>query len=116
MKQKIIIFCLLITCTLANAQQNYDASLIPKELLPHASAVIRDKEETVQVEGLDNTIYHIKEAVTVLNKNGDDIAHIVIEHDKSTVIKYIKGFIYNGFGKQTGKFSESDFEDASAWD
>ncbi len=28
----------------------------------------------------------------------------------------MKGIIYNQFGKQTGKFSESDFEDANAWD
>jgi len=101
---------------MANAQQNYDASLIPKELLPYAGAVIRDKDESVEVEGLENTIYHIKEAITILNKNGDDLAHIDIEHDKSALIKYVKGAIFNEFGKQTGKFNESDFEDYSAWD
>jgi len=116
MRSIIIAFFLLVTSVIANAQQNYDASLIPKELLPYASAVIRDKQESVQVEGLDNTIYHIKEAVTILNKNGDDLAHIVIAHDKSTVIKYVKGAIYNEFGKQTGKFNEGNFDDYSAWD
>jgi len=114
MKLIIITFCLLLFGLFAKAQQNYDASLIPKELLPYASAVIRDKEENVQVNDLDNTTYHIKEAITVLNKNGDDIAHIVVEHDKSTIIKYIKGSVYNAFGKQIGKFSESDFDDVSA--
>jgi len=114
MKLTVITFCLLLSGLLARAQQNYDASLIPKELLPYASAVIRDREESVQVNDLDNTIYHIKEAITVLNKNGDDIAHIVVEHDKSTIIKYIKGSVYNSFGKQIGKFSEGDFDDVSA--
>ncbi len=112
----ILTFCLLGITIAANAQQNYDASLIPKDLLPYASAVIRNREETVEVKDLDNTIYHIKEAITVLNKNGDDIAHIVVEHDKSTVIKFIKGAVYNEYGKQTGKFSESDFDDVSAAD
>jgi len=113
MRSIIITFCLIITCTLTNAQQNYDVSLIPKELLPYASAVIRDEEEIVTIEDLNNTLYYKKEAITVLNKNGDDIAHIVVEHDKSKVIRYIKGSVYNAFGKQTGKFSESDFDDIS---
>ena len=115
MKSTTIIFCLLLACFITKAQ-NYDASLIPKELLPYASAVIRDKEETVEVNDLDNTTYHIKEAVTILNKNGDDMARLEIEHDKSMVIKYVKGLIYNQFGKPIGKFSESDFDDASGWD
>ena len=114
MKLTIITFCLLLFGLVAKAQQNYDASLIPKELLPYARVVIRDKEESVQVNDLDNTIYHVKEAITVLNKNGDNIAHIVVDHDKSTIIKYIKGSVYNAFGKQIGKFSESDFDDVSA--
>jgi transglutaminase-like putative cysteine protease len=114
MRLLIISSFLLTVCTLANAQQNYDASLIPKELLPYASAIIRDKEENVEVNSLNNTTYHIKEAITVLNKNGDNIAQMVVEHDKSTIIKYIKGAVYNAFGKQIGKFSESDFDDVSA--
>ncbi len=102
--------------TLALAQQNYDTSLIPKELLPYACAVVRDDETNVTVEDFNSTILHEKKAVTILNKNGDFMASIGLEHDKSTVIRSIKGAIYNQFGKQTGKFSESDFEDNSEWD
>jgi hypothetical protein len=116
MRSVILTFCLLAACYFAGAQQNYDASLIPKELLPYANAVIRDKEESVQVDGLDNAVYHINEVITILNRNGSDKADIEIEHDKSRSIKYVKGIIYNQFGKKTGKFSESDFEDANAWD
>lgn len=100
--------------TIATAQVNYDASLIAKNLLPYASAVVRNKEVTVEVKALDNTLYHIKTAITVLNKNGDDLAHIAIWHNKSNVIRYIKGVVYNEFGKQIRKFSESNFEDVSA--
>lgn len=107
-------FSLLLFFTIANAQQNYDVSLIPKELLPYASAVVRNEEINIEVKDLDNTLYRIKEVITVLNKNGDDIAHIVVEHDKSRTIKNIKGVVYNSFGKQIGKFSESDFDDVSA--
>jgi Domain of Unknown Function with PDB structure (DUF3857) len=113
MKLIILIICLLISCTFSKAQQNYDSSLIPKELLPYASAVIRDEEMNVEVSDLDNTTVHFKMAVTVLNKNGNRLAKIYIEHNKNISIKFARGLIYDQFGKQTGKFSEGNFEDYS---
>jgi len=97
----------------AHAQQNYDASLIPKDLLPYASSVVRNEEVTIEVKDVGDAIYHIKKAVTVLNKNGDDDAHIVIYYDKNDAVKNVKGVVYNAFGKQTDKFSESKFDDVS---
>src|SRR5471030_3340689 len=95
---------LLVLSTMLKAQNNYDASLIAKDLLPYASAVVRNEEVTIEVKDLDNTIYHVKKAITVLNKNGDDIAHMVVWHNKSNIIRYIKGTYYNEFGKLSGKF------------
>jgi transglutaminase-like putative cysteine protease len=111
--RKVFTVLLLLVTTLANAQVNYDVSLISKDLLPYASAVIRDQSVYTEVKD-NNTLYHIKTAITVLNKNGDDIAHIAVWYDKSNVIKSIKGTTYNEFGKFTGKFSEKDFEDVNA--
>jgi len=116
MKLIFIAFCLLISVIAARAQENYAANLIPNELLPYASAVVRNEEVSIEVKDLENTIYRVKKAITVLNKNGDDLAHMVIWHDKSRTIRYIKGAVYNEFGMQTGKFSQSDFEDVSAID
>lgn len=111
-----IIFFLLVLCLSVNAQQNYDAASIPKELLPYASSVIRNEETDVEVKDLDNVVTHVKKIITVLNKNGDDDAKIDLFYDKVNVIKNVKGIVYNEFGKQTGKFSESDFKDANSYD
>jgi len=116
MKVPVLIFCLLTGFMTAHAQENYEVSLIPKELLPYASAVIRNEQTTVQVESLDNTIVHIKKAITVLNKNGDEDAELSLDYDKSSVIKSAKGLILNEFGKPIAKFTESDFSDESNWD
>ncbi|MFI5138631.1 MAG: DUF3857 domain-containing protein [Sphingobacteriales bacterium] len=116
MRSIFIIFSLLLSYTFANAQAIYDVNLIPKELLPHASAVVRDEEASIDVKDFDNVIYHVKKAITVLNKNGDDIAHMAIFYDKSKVIKNIKGIALNAFGKQIVKFNESDFLDQSTAD
>jgi transglutaminase-like putative cysteine protease len=96
---------------LAKAQSNYAASLIPKDLLPYASAVVRNEEITVEIKDLDNVSYHLKKAITVLNKNGDDIAHMAIFYNKSVSVKNIKGVAYDEYGKPIGKFSERDFAD-----
>ncbi len=114
MKVLTNLLLLLALSTRAVAQENYDASLIPKELLPYASAVVRNNEISIEVKDLDNTYYRIKTAVTVLNKNGDDEADVVVFHDKANLIKNIKGVVYNQFGKPIGKFSESDFQDDGA--
>ncbi|WP_179413355.1 DUF3857 domain-containing protein [Mucilaginibacter sp. E4BP6] len=112
------VFALLITVLTVNvkAQQGYDASLIPKDLLPYASSVVRLQEVNMYVKDLNNSTYHIKQAITILNKNGDDMADIEIWHDKTNVIKYVKGTVYNSSGVLIKKFSESDFEDVNAND
>lgn len=114
MRSHLIITYLLLSGIFANAQQNYATNIIPAELLPYASVVIRNKEVSIEIKEIDNTIYHVKEAITVLNKNGDDMAQMVIGYDKSKVIKFVKGLLYNEYGKQTGKFSESNFKDVNA--
>jgi|EndMetStandDraft_4_1072995.scaffolds.fasta_scaffold07328_4 hypothetical protein len=111
MKAFLTTLFIFLAVTCVKAQENYDVSLISKDLLPYASSIVRNEEVTVEVKDLDNTLCHVKQVITVLNKNGDDDVDIAIWHDKSRYIKDIKGVIYNQWGKPTGKFSESDFED-----
>ncbi|MCC8427074.1 DUF3857 domain-containing protein [Mucilaginibacter sp. UR6-11] len=110
----ITLILLMITGGATIAQEAYDASLIPKNLLPYASAVVRNSEETVEVKALDNVVTTVKKAITVLNKNGNDLAHIAIWHNKNISIKSVKGVVYDAYGKKISKFSEKDFADVSA--
>lgn len=117
MRYLFVTLCILAKLPLAHARQNpYDASLINKSLLPFASVVVRDQELAVEVRDLNTTFWHFKEVVTILNKNGDHAANLAVYYDKTRSIKYIKGVIYDANGGQTGKFSESDFEDLNTSD
>lgn len=116
MKALFITLFIFSAVTCVKAQENYDVSLISKDLLPYASSVVRNEEITTEVKDLDNTWLHVKMAITVLNKNGDDDGEISIWHSKNRVIKDIKGIIYNQYGKPVSKFSESDFDDVSEHD
>jgi hypothetical protein len=114
MRQLFFCFILLTVALQVSAQNNYSASLIPKDLLSYASAVVRNEEITTEVKSLDNVVYHVKRAITVLNSNGDDLAHMVLFYNKSITIKYIKGTALNEYGKAIEKFNEHDFQDESA--
>jgi transglutaminase-like putative cysteine protease len=107
-------FFLLAGLATAMAQKAYEVGFISKDLLPYASAVVRNQEITCEVKDLNNVIYHVKKAVTVINKNGDDAAEIVVGYDKSTSIKYIKGAVYNEFGIIIRKLADKDFNDHAA--
>ena len=94
MKKRFLLAALLVSSIIhLKAQQNYDASLIPKELLPYASSIVRDQQKTLEVRSLDNVIITVKRTVTVLNENGDDNVDIKIYYDKSDVVKNIKGIV-----------------------
>lgn len=105
----------MVTCG-AKAQTVYEAASIPKDLLPYASAVVRKMDVTTEVKDLTNTINRYKETVTILNKNGDQHADIDVWYNKSNRIKYIKGVIYDEFGKPLSKFTDKNFSDHSAGD
>lgn len=96
------------------AQDNYDADLIPAHLKNRANAIVRNSVVTVDMRAADNVSYTVSKAITVLNKNGENSARLVLFYDKNTSIKSIKGEVYNEVGKPSAKFSQSDFSDESA--
>jgi transglutaminase-like putative cysteine protease len=112
MKFRLLIILFISVSAIASAQENiYDPGSVPKQLMPYASAVVRNSQEAVEIKDLDNTIYYVKKTITVFNKNGDKAANVVLEYDKLTSIKYAKGVVYNSSGAQLFKFSEKDFKD-----
>ena len=110
----LFIFLFISTFQFGYAQDNYDADLIPSALRNRANATIRNEETVVDMRSRDNVLYSVKQAITVLNKNGDENARLVLFYDKNTAIKSIKGEVFNEFGKLTHKFSHGDFKDESA--
>ncbi|WP_316810189.1 DUF3857 domain-containing transglutaminase family protein [Pedobacter heparinus] len=105
----------LLLCSLrVFSQEGFPAEEIPAALKNRANAVIRKMERTVDMRANDNVILNIKKTVTILNKNGDEEAEMVLPYNKNNTIKYVKGVILNAFGKATSKFSLSNFTDHSA--
>jgi transglutaminase-like putative cysteine protease len=114
MKLAAALILALFSLTPCIAQDNYDVDLIPAALRNRANAVIRNEETSVNMLTPSNVLYTVKQAITILNKNGEDNARLVLFYDKNTNIKSVNGEIYNEVGKLVGKFNESAFKDESA--
>ena len=114
MKYKLIIICLFTLINTAFSQDNYDVELIPGTLKNRANSCIRNEEILVDMRSPENVLLTVKKAITVFNENGEDEARLVLNYDKNTAIKTIKGEVYNAVGKPTSKFTQNDFSDVSA--
>ncbi|MFC4210707.1 DUF3857 domain-containing protein [Pedobacter lithocola] len=114
---KLICFIFLIINSLfVFSQDNYDVDLISSNLKNRANAIVRNEETIVDMRSTDNVMRLVKKAITVINKNGEDEARIVLFYDKNTSIQSIKGEVYNAAGKLTKKFTQNNFSDESAAD
>ena len=116
MKAIFALVCFTLLTVKGFGQDNYNAELIPSNLRKGANAVIRSEETNVDMRAPNNVIITVTKAVTILNKNGDENARLILFYDKNTAIKYIKGQVYNAVGKQLSKFNQNDFQDQSAAD
>ena len=114
MRSFFLISVITIASINAKAQSAYTAASIPKDLMPYASAVVRNEVVSTEVKSVDNVLYHIKRTVTILNKNGDDEAEVNVFYDKANSIKDIRGAVYDEFGKQVSKITAGNFQDQSA--
>ncbi len=114
MKRFLLIFLIGLPSIFCYSQNNYAVDLIPSALRSRANAVIRDEKIVVDMRAQDNVIYSVKQVITVLNKNGEDGAQLNLFYDKSTVIKGVKGEVYNAAGILDGKFTLREFSDQSA--
>lgn len=114
MLKNISLVALLLLSLKVFSQEEYPADQISPQLKSRASAVVRTMETTVNMHANDNVVLHVKKVITVLSKNGDSQAEIVLFYNKNTAIKYARGFTLDASGKTTNKFTLGNFSDYSA--
>jgi hypothetical protein len=112
--KKIRLFCFLLLVVAVVKAQNYSTEIIPASLKNRANAIIRDSKTVVDMRSPNNVLINISKSVTVMNKGGDIHGQLVLFYDKNIAIKAVRGEIYDEFGKQTSRFSLSNFRDESA--
>lgn len=115
MKNVVLIFFAILT-NFAKAGTDYNVQLIAKELRSRAAVTIRNESVYIEMRAVNDVTHKVKKAITVYNKSGDYYAYIPLYYNKSSVIKSVKGMIYNEFGLPIAKIGMKDFTDVSAAD
>lgn len=108
----IIIF-LLAGLSAVATDGKYAVSKIQADLLKNAHVIKRMEEIRYEVNSLTNTKLYKKYAITVLNENGDDFAHLYAQYDKLRSIKSIEGKLFDANGKELKSLKNKDIEDRS---
>ncbi|MEJ6980371.1 DUF3857 and transglutaminase domain-containing protein [Pedobacter sp. P351] len=114
---KFIIICIsiiLLSISVKGQISNFSVASIPKPILPRSGAVVRNSETIIEVKDLDEVYYRKKYAITILNSSALEEASVFLHYDKNTIIKSVKGAIYDESGILSAKITEKNFQDRSS--
>lgn len=87
---------------------------IPEDLKANAYAIYRLDDTQINLNNPYKMTITIHQIVTVLNKSGNNYAHINVYYDNHSSIKSIKATIYNVLGLEIKKVKSNDIKDYSA--
>jgi hypothetical protein len=114
MKNFLLLLTLFYSFWSFGQTQDYAADLIPQELRNRASAIIRDENIVINMNGDNNFSETVTRSITILNNSGDNHASLLFYYNKGKKIGRIHGTIYDKSGQIIKKFGTKDFSDHSA--
>ena len=96
MKKFYMLWCALVSVSVF--AQDYNASLIPENLLKDANAVVRESAEDYVLKSVKELQLKQTPAVTILNSAGDEFSTVVIPYNPNTKVSNIKVEVYDAAG------------------
>lgn len=112
---KSIIF-FLFCCSAATAfagEPTYSVNTISLSLLINSNAIIRDYKVELDIKSPKKSVEIIKKAITILNKEGDEVAEFKEFYSGEINLKDFKGAIYNASGEKVASIKKSELKDFS---
>lgn len=94
--------------------QSYPVSEINDILKKNASAVVRNESTVLEINKIDEIVYHNSSAITVINKDAVGFAIPRIYYEKGNTASNIKVTVYDEKGAKIKSYSKSDFTDIAA--
>jgi Domain of Unknown Function with PDB structure (DUF3857)/Transglutaminase-like superfamily len=114
---KNILFSLIISLySLPNlqAQNQWAADKIPAELKEKAHAVVRMSETFFTVKNIGEATKNVHYAITILDEQGLENAHVLVFYDKLTKVNDLQGVLFDAKGEKVKKLKNDDIKDGSA--
>lgn len=112
---RLLIF-LLVTTRLFAGEIKFPVSEIPEELKQNNYAVIRESVEEFKILAVNRSSYYVREAITILNSNGNFNARKVIGYDPLRKLQMLDAAVYDAEGRLIKKLKTSEIQDQSAFD
>ncbi|MBN8823863.1 MULTISPECIES: DUF3857 domain-containing protein [unclassified Spirosoma] len=110
---KHLLLMALLSYSSGWAQTEYKADAIPASLKENAHSVIRQHETSFTIKAPGEAVRRVHTVVTVLDKEADDDATIVVGYDKLSKVTELEGALYDENGKLIKRLKKSDIEDYS---
>jgi hypothetical protein len=93
--------------------QSYACSLIPDSLKKNANAVVREHSSVLDIQSERKATWKEFDAITVLNKKGEQFGLFMLEYDKFITPDNIRIIIYDALGNQIKKVKQGEIIDHS---
>ena len=118
MKTKLVLISIffVVFCSNVFAQTNYAIDKIPEELKKNSNAVIRLNSTEFVYSDMRTATEKCVFVITVLNKQGDDLADFLEYGDKFRTLKNFSGEIFDKDGKSVRKIRKSEVKESEATD
>lgn len=95
--------------------QNYSVALIPDSLKENAHCVIREFMQETEVKTLNTGIEKYRTVITVLDKQGEDDANLIIYYNVDMEVSINQIILYDATGKIIRKVKQSEIGDYPAY-
>jgi hypothetical protein len=108
--KKIIINCLagLLVCIAGYSQLPYSLSSVPEALKKKANIITHLSDMNLEVESIDKVSMNVHEIFTVVNEEGKRALIFGQQTSKSVSLDEVEIRVYDGNGKQMGKYKKKD--------
>ena len=111
MKKRLILILTLAFAVSKISAQNYAVNNIPDELKKNANAVIRYSSTEFIYSDIKSATEKRTLIITILNKQGDDMANFITYGDKFRTFKNFSGEIFDKDGKSIRKIKRSEIKE-----
>lgn len=96
------------------AQNQWAADKISVELKEKSHAVMRMNETFFTVKNIGEATKTNHYAITILDEQGLENAHVLVFYDKLTKVNELEGILYDATGEKVKKLKNDDIKDGSA--
>lgn len=115
MNRIIIFFAIVLAISAKLNAQDYSVSSIPDSLKLNAHVVIREYNQDIELQSQNKAVYKIKKVLTIIDKQGEKMAFLVLPYDKNSSVAVKQITFYDGNGKKIKNIKQSEIIDSPAY-